>query len=142
MYFGPCRLTSRQRESSALVSQVNTMKPATIFDLIIKSFGVYLLCQAISALGGYFAMIGMEMGGSRISRPGLIHVLVLAGAAVWFLYGAHPIQNWAYPKSSDEADTSPPVTPKPQGPFCVSCGKPIPVGSKNCPTCGWTQPGS
>jgi hypothetical protein len=115
------------------------MKPATLFDLIVKSFGVYLLVQAISVLSGYSTAVAVDFEGRHISHIGLLRVIILAAAAVWFLYGAHPIQDWAYPKlAPDENGQS--TTAKSQGSFCVSCGKPISTDAKSCSSCGWAQP--
>jgi hypothetical protein len=118
------------------------MKPADIFKLIVKAFGVFLLYQAVSLFTDYLTAVGATEG---ISWPAFIKIASLVGAAVWFLFGAPPIQRWAYP----EAKPSAPVERKKVeaieevegGKPCVSCGKRISHDSKICPFCGWTQPG-
>ena len=122
------------------------MKPPAIFGMVVRLFGVYLLYQAITALSAYFTMAGISMPGLQMSmqngyRPALVNVLVHAVAAIWFLYGAPPIQDWAYPDSTRGKDLDSTETPNTTGPFCVSCGKSVPAGSKTCAVCGWTQPG-
>lgn len=42
-------------------------------------------------------------------------------------------------QSSSVADV-PPAGTALNGAHCVSCGTPLPVDAKTCPTCGWTQP--
>jgi hypothetical protein len=112
------------------------MKHADIFKLIVKAFGVFLLYQAVSLFTDYLAVVGAS---ERISGPEFIKIAGLVAAAVWFLFGAPPIQRWAYPETKMSS------VPKSEaveevGMPCISCGKRIPEGSKICPACGWTQP--
>jgi hypothetical protein len=128
------------------------MKPHTIFALVVRLFGVYLVYKTVIALSALFTMSGVEMPGFRLSvehdfsrgtfsRVAIINVLVLGAAAIWFLYGAQPIQDWAYPGSANDKNFKSSEPSKPTGPFCTACGKAIPIGATHCPACGWTQPG-
>jgi hypothetical protein len=136
----------RQNPAAGLASRSN-MKPQTIFALAIRLTGLFLLYKAIVSLSAFLMMSGVSTPGFQISvqhgfsRPAVINIIVLAAAAVWFLYGAHPIQDWAYPDARNENSFKSSETPKSTGPFCTACGKSIPAGATNCPACGWTQPG-
>jgi hypothetical protein len=118
------------------------MKHADIFKLIVKAFGVFLLYQAVSLFTDILTAIG---GSERASTPACIKIAGLVAASAWFLFGAPPIQSWAYPEARPEpaAKKTEKIeeleTPE-TGPPCVSCGKPTPQGSQICPACGWTQP--
>jgi hypothetical protein len=125
------------------------MKAPVIFGLVVRSMGVFLLYQAVHALVGVLTMLiatpnfqGMP-GLGQPSASAFVNILLLACAAIWFLFGAQPIQQWAYPEedSAKARDTAPvqPTIPC-DGPPCVSCGQAIPRGAKMCPHCGWTQP--
>ena len=117
------------------------MKPPEIFKLIVRAFGVYALYQASSVLPDF--LIAMS-NSDRVSGQAFLKLAGLFGVALWFLFGAPPVQRFAYP----EADAVLPaaseavekVDPTEAGPPCVSCGKRIPEGAKTCPSCGWTQP--
>jgi len=112
------------------------MKHADIFKLIVKAFGVFLLYQAVSLFTDYLTAVGDS---ERISGPAFIKITGLVAAAVWFLFGAPPIQRWAYPEAKTSSVPKS-VEVEEVGMPCVSCGKRIPEGSKTCPACGWTQP--
>ena len=118
------------------------MKSADIFKLIVRAFGVYLLYQATSILPDF--LIAMS-NSDRFSGQAFLKLAGLFGAAVWFLFGAPPIQRCAYPEAEATSRTQKEGVEKVEtpeiGPPCVSCGKHTPEGSKICPACGWTQPG-
>ena len=112
------------------------MKHADIFKLIVKAFGVFLLYQAVSLFTDYLTAVGAT---ERIGAPAFIKIAGLVAASVWFLFGAPPIQRWAYPEAkTSSAPASEPV--EEVGTPCVRCGKNMPDDSKTCPSCGWTQP--
>ena len=112
------------------------MKHADIFKLIVKAFGVFFLYQAVSLFTDYLTVVGAS---ERIGSPAFIKIVGLVAASVWFLFGAPPIQRWAYPEakmgSMPESEAAEEV-----GTPCVRCEKKIPNDSKTCPLCGWTQP--
>jgi len=73
----------------------------------------------------------------------------LIAAAVWFLFGAPPIQHFAYPETKAGSAAESKAAEKVEGKVveeveggspCVRCGKRIPAHSKICPFCGWNQP--
>jgi|GEM_PF-4779247 len=124
------------------------MKPKIIFNLLVKAFGVYFLYQAIHSFSSYLVVLGSPISMGQATLPVFLDMIVLGVAAVWFLFGAPPIQQWAYPDAEDSSDLSDSTSsiskqtiPTASGPPCVSCGKPVPSGSKACSACGWTQPG-
>ena len=125
------------------------MKAPVIFGLAVRSVGVFLLYQTVHALVNLLTMLmsvpnfqGMP-GLGRPSASAFIHVLLLAGAAAWFLFGARPVQQWAYPEEDSVgaggSKSGQPAIPC-DGPPCVTCGQAIPRDAKTCPHCGWTQP--
>jgi hypothetical protein len=132
-----------------LVHSGKIMNAPVIFGLLVRGVGVFLLYQAVHSLVGLINIFlismpnlqGMGMGRSGVSA--FLNVVLLAGAAAWFLFGAPPIQQWAYPEK-DSANAGLISPGKPQivcdGPPCVACGKSIPQDAKTCPHCGWTQP--
>jgi hypothetical protein len=117
------------------------MKPADIFKLIVKILGAFLLYQAVSLVPDFLITVAKSPG---VGVTVLIKLVGLAAAAVWFLLGAPPIQRFAYPETEAKPDSSTTkvqkAVPPANGPACVSCGKPTPVGSEICPSCGWAQP--
>lgn len=126
------------------------MKAPVIFGLLVRGVGVFLLYQAVHSLVGLINTILIStphlQGMTGMGRPAVsifVNVVLLACAAAWFLFGAPPIQQWAYPeKDSVNGDLIPPGKPPRvcDGLPCVACGKAIPQGAKTCPHCGWTQP--
>src|ERR1041385_8729831 len=118
------------------------MKPPAIFALIVRGLGAYMLFQAIHTFAGAIAVMSLDgphMPGftNRMSGGSFITVGVLALGAVWFLYGAPPIQTWAYPIATDlKGEASPKPQPTFTGPqlACVSCETAIPVGTVICPS--------
>jgi len=127
-----------------------TMKAPVIFGLLVRGAGVFLLYQAVHSLVGLINMLLISMpnlqGMTGMGRPAVstfLNIVLLAGAAAWFLFGAPPIQQWAYPeKDTPSAGPIPPDKPPVayDGPPCVACGKAILRDAKFCPHCGWTQP--
>jgi hypothetical protein len=114
------------------------MKPVEIFKLIVRAFGVYLLYQGTSVIPD--VLIAMS-DSDRYSGQAFLRLVGLFGAAMWFLFGAPPIQQFAYPESPSNSPTKSEDVETPNvGPPCVACGKPTPDGSTICPACGWTQP--
>ncbi len=120
------------------------MKPEALFNLAVRVLGLVFLYQAVHALSAYLSALGAPGFPNVITRPALISVVCYAVAAIWCLYGAPPIQEWAFPESrrtsNEPPPPRPPVAPEYKGPACVACGKPMPPGATTCPACGWTQP--
>jgi hypothetical protein len=118
------------------------MKPADIadiFGLVVRAVGVFLLYQAVSSFIEYLTTIAaLQSFGSFRGFDGAacFKIAGLVAAAVWFLFGAPPVQRLAYPEAKKTSAESIETTGTP----CVSCSKPIPVSSQLCPLCGWTQP--
>jgi hypothetical protein len=125
------------------------MKAPEIFGLIVRTVGVFLVYQTILVVIGVISVGNTHFaGGSNLGGMTLLRVVAMAGAAVWFLFGAPPLQKVAYPEtpasnpspSNGEKPATPPAKPQYDGPPCVSCGQRMPANSKTCPHCGWTQP--
>ena len=127
------------------------MKTSEIFGLLVRAVGVVFVYQTVHALIGVLTIFNTQLPrGMDFNLPGstLFHVVGLAGAAVWFLFGAPPLQKLAYPDStipgvpSSGREQTMPSPPKVEydGPPCVSCGQRIPAKASLCPHCGWTQP--
>jgi hypothetical protein len=123
------------------------MKAPEIFGLIVRTVGVFLVYQTVLVVVGVVSLATTQFpGGSSFGGGSLLRVVAMAGAAVWFLFGAPPLQKVAYPETPDTSSSGreKPVTlsAKPQydGPPCVSCGQRMPANSKTCPHCGWAQP--
>ena len=135
------------------------MKPPVIFALVVRGFGVFLLYQSIHAASLFATLsaartfdnsaqfmrgaVGQAFAQTvNGTAAAFASVVVLFLGALWFLFGAPPIQQWAYPNSdgmSSAANASAAQLAK-DGPLCVSCERPMTVGAKVCPHCGWQQP--
>ncbi len=123
------------------------MKAPAVFALFVRAVGVFLVYQTVHAIIGLVNMAGVQFPhASRvtISLATLLNIILLAVAAFWFLKGAPPLQDIAYPNRADEAGTKGGERSIQKsvydGPPCVSCGERIPTGATKCPHCGWTQP--
>jgi hypothetical protein len=123
------------------------MKLADIFKLIVRVFGVFFLYQAVNLISASLALIGSS---EPMNKPVFFEIIGLIAVAAWFLFGAPPIQHFAYPetraKSTAEGKAAEKVESKvveevENGSPCVRCNKRISADSKICPFCGWTQPG-
>ena len=111
------------------------MNYAHIFRLLVRAFGVFALYQAITMLS---ELLVAAVASDHIMGVVFVKFIILTAAAVWFLFGAPPIEHWAYPGL--KAKSKPEVKVGDLGPHCVSCSKHIPEGAKICPECGYTQP--
>jgi len=76
--------------------QADYMKPADIFKLIVRVFGVYFLYEATSVLPDFLIAISSSSG---VGGQAFLKLAGLVAAAVWFLFGAPPIQRFAYPEA-------------------------------------------
>ena len=119
------------------------MKTRDLFALAIRLVGLYFVYQTVQTLGVVFTI------GSHGAGPVLFHLLLQIAGSFWFLVGAPPLMNLAYPEAEPPRAFQPPPPPKlasPPPPItfdgapCVACGLPMPPGAKQCPKCGWTQP--
>ncbi|MDE3100380.1 MAG: hypothetical protein KGJ88_12990 [Verrucomicrobiota bacterium] len=113
------------------------MKPSDIFNIIVRAFGVFLIYEIIQTLAGFASIVGAAAPFS--TPPVILRIVVLAAGAVWFLFGAPPIQQWAFPERRPSAKAESKAIEE-TGRHCVSCEKPIPESARICPSCGYTQP--
>ena len=86
-----------------------SMKAPSIFGLILRLVGLFFLYRAATLsveVVSYFLAGPVIVGGVRLpgSNPGM--AIGYALAATWFIKGAPPYSNWAYPdeKSTEQAE--------------------------------------
>ncbi len=79
------------------------MKPVDIFRLAVRGLGLLFLYQMVQALVTALSMLSVWSGmGHVVVRPAWGKVILLGLAAVWCLFGAPPIQRWAYPAKDEK----------------------------------------
>jgi hypothetical protein len=126
---------------------MNHMKPRDVFKIIVATVGLVLICMGvvslISAVVAAMSSMSSPLGSvfGRLAAVAAMEMIV----GVLIMKGYPPFVDIAFPLASSSPDSAP-VEKRTQaaavenGPPCVSCGKPMPEGSKMCPSCGWTQP--
>ena len=81
------------------------MKASSIFGLILRLIGLFFLYQA-TTLGvnvvSHLIHGPVSIGGIKLSSSRLDEVIGYALAAVWFVKGAPPFSDWAYPAAEEK----------------------------------------
>ena len=115
------------------------MKPKDIFGLAVRILGLVILYHLLLDVP---AIIPFFAGGNLVQIGlGLVGIAAALSVIWWLIGGAPVLMCRAYP----EVTVKSPVESKAfeevaGGTPCVSCGKHIPIDSRLCPACGWTQP--
>ena len=81
------------------------MKAPAIFALVVRLGGLVFIYQVIQNLIGLVNMLSIKYpAGTRLVIPyaSILNLILLGCAAVWFLRGAPPLQNLAYPNRDEE----------------------------------------
>lgn len=107
-----------------------------VLGLLIRCVGLLFLYQ--------FAMVATNLitllfAGQKSPAwaPVFWGVIYNAALALWFISGAPPVADVAYPRDAGEPD---PAAPEPAGPMCVRCDRRILANGPFCPYCGAEQP--
>ena len=82
------------------------MKAPVIFAIVVRVVGLVFIYQTVQTIIGLINFItGQYPQGTRLLIPygSVLNLILLAGAAIWFLRGAPLIQNLAYPKRDEES---------------------------------------
>ncbi len=79
------------------------MKASYIFKLAVRMLGLIFLYQAVHTLAAVIPLLTTPTGRNimavvKHTWGNYLVIMLLAGVAVWCLFGAPPIQRWAYPE--------------------------------------------
>lgn len=125
-----------------------------VLGLLIRSVGLLFLYQFAMAATSLVTLLFVGQK-SPATAPAFWGVIYNGALALWFISGAPPVAEVAYPRDEGEPTPSavplPPVVPatgptaspapgSTDGPKCVRCDRPIVREGVFCPYCGYEQP--
>ena len=120
------------------------MNQREVFQVVVRAVGLIVLLLGLSTLVDEI-MFSIKAGPVQAEYGALygVRAVFRIVAGIYLLRGAPALLELAFARlksrpSGNAADVAPVEY---DGPPCVSCGKRIPMGSTECPSCGWTQPG-